>query len=114
MSERALGELEQLLLFALVEPGEPAYGVTVRELIEEETGRALSPGAVHTGYERLERRGFVESWLGEATPVRGGRPKRFYRITGAGARALQESYRRLTGIGEDRLGALERLAAGSD
>lgn len=108
---RALGELEQTLLFALLGVGEGAHGVELRELIEGETGRAPSAGALHTGYERLERRGFVESWLGDPTPVRGGRPKRHYRLTTEGASALRDSYRRLSAMAEGRLEQLDRLTA---
>ena len=113
-SDRGLGELEQLLLFSLVALGDEAYGVTVRELIESETGRAPSPGAIYTGYERLERRGLVESSMGEPTPVRGGRPKRYYTLTAKGARALKESYQRVVGIANrSRLRRLEQLARGA-
>ncbi len=114
MTRRALGEVEQLLLFALVTLREQAYGVEVRELIERQAGKSLSPGAIHTGYERLERRGYVESELGDPTPVRGGRRKRFYRITTAGAKALKESYQRLTRMAAGRLPELERLAGASE
>ena len=113
-TERSLGELEQILLFALVALGDDAYGVTIRELIDSETGRAPSPGAIYTGYERLERRGMVESRFGEATPVRGGRPKRHYAITAKGAKALRESYRRVARLASrPRLRRLEQLARGA-
>lgn len=114
MTRRGLGETEQLLLFALVALGQRAYGVEVRELIERQTGKRLSPGAIHTGYERLQRRGFVESRLGDPTPVRGGRRKRFYRITRAGAEALRDSYQRLTRMAAGRIPELERLAGSSE
>lgn len=96
--DRGLGELEQLLLFSLVALDKGAYGVSVRELIASETGKAPSPGAVYTGYERLERRGLVSSTLGEPTPSRGGRPKRYYALTAKGARVLRDSYQRLSRI----------------
>ena len=114
MTRKALGEVEQLLLFALVALRERAHGVEVRELIEKETGKGLSPGAIHTGYERLQRRGLVESRLGDPTPVRGGRRKRFYRITQGGARTLQESYLCLTRMAAGRISELGRLAASSE
>ena len=114
MTRKALGETEQLLLFALVTLRDRAHGVAVGELIERETGKSLSPGAIHTGYERLQRRGFVESHLGDPTPIRGGRRKRFYRITEAGARALHEAYLRLTRMAAGNLPELERLAGSSE
>lgn len=110
-NDRGLGELEQLLLFSLVALGEDAYGVTVRELIDSETGKAPSAGAVYTGYERLERRGLVSSTLGEPTPARGGRPKRYYALTTRGARMLKESYQRLSSVANrSRLRRLDELA----
>ena len=113
MTDRGLGELEQVLLFALVALGDDAYGVSVRELIEDETGRAPSPGAIYTGYERLERKGLVASRLGEPTPTRGGRPKRYYTLTARGAQALSESYGRVASLASrSRLRRLEELARG--
>ena len=108
---RALGEFEQVLLFALVALGDEAHGNAVRAFVEEETGRARSPGSIHLTLERLERRGFVTSRLGDPTPVRGGRRKRFYALTPAGARALKASYELLATMARGRLGRLDELAA---
>ncbi len=95
-----LREFEQLLLFTLLRlDDEAAYGVTIRREIEERTGRRVSPGAIYTGLQRLERRGLVSSWLGESTPVRGGKRKRYYRLEAAGRESLrlaQEERRRMT------------------
>lgn len=94
-----LREFEQLLLFTLLRLDEPAYGVTIRRDIEERTGRRISPGAIYTGLRRLERRELVTSWLGEPTPVRGGKRKRYYRLEAAGHESLrlaQEERRRVT------------------
>ena len=94
-----LREFEQLLLFTLLRLGEPAYGVTIRREIEDRTDRRVSPGAIYTGLRRLERRGLVTSWLGEPTPVRGGKRKRYYRLEAAGRESLrhaQEERRRVT------------------
>lgn len=90
-----LGEFEQLILFALVELGDEAYGVSVRREIEARTGKQVSSGAVYTALERLESRGMVRSAVGEPTPTRGGRRKKFYFIEPAGAEALSTSYRRI-------------------
>ena len=109
--DRGLGELEQFLLFSLVALGDKAYGVTVREFIESETGKSPSPGAIYTGYERLERRGLVASSLGEPTPRRGGRPKRYYSLTARGAWVLRESYQRIASLASrTRLRRLDELA----
>lgn len=94
-----LREFEQLLLFTLLRLDEPAYGVTIRRDIEQRTGRRVSPGAIYTGLRRLERRELVTSWLGEPTPVRGGKRKRYYRLEAAGRESLrlaQEERRRVT------------------
>ncbi len=113
MARDALGELEQIMLFALValdQASEPAYGASILRLIEEETRRSVSPGALHTGYERLQRRGFVSSRLGEPSPVRGGRRKRLYELTPSGAKALRASYQRVSAMAEGRLQLLDELA----
>ena len=91
-----LGEFEQLLLFALVQLEEDAYGGRIREVIEARTGRTLSPGAIYTALDRMEQRGLVSSTLGEATPQRGGKRKRYYRIEPAGAELLRQSHDALT------------------
>jgi DNA-binding PadR family transcriptional regulator len=88
---RHLGELEQVLLLALAHLGDDAYGVSVATLIEERTGRVLSPGAIYTGLDRLERRGFVVSRWGDPTPARGGKRKRYYQLRPAGARTLRQT-----------------------
>src|SRR5262249_13601609 len=87
MDER-LGTLEQLLLLALLRLGEEAPGVPIRDEIEARTGRVLSPGAVYTALDRLERRGLVRSRVGAPTPERGGKRKRHSRLTGRGATTL--------------------------
>jgi PadR family transcriptional regulator PadR len=83
-----LGTFEQLLLLALVRLGDDTYGVPIRAEIERRTGRAMSPGAIYTALDRLERRGLVRSTLGEPTAERGGKRKRLYRMTASGARAI--------------------------
>ena len=86
-----LGSFEQVMLLAVLRLGSSAYGMTIREEIERRTGKTVTLGAIYTALERLEAKGFVTSTLGEATPVRGGRPKRYFRIEGAGLGALNES-----------------------
>lgn len=85
-----LGEFEQLLLMALLHEPD-AYGAQVRATIEARTGRSVSPGAIYTALDRLERRGFVSSRLGDSTPQRGGKRKRHYRLEPAGEVLLQRS-----------------------
>jgi len=88
----ALGDFEQLILLALVRLGPDAYGVTIRREIETRTGRAISPGALYTALDRMEKRGFVSSRLGEPTAERGGKRKRQYSVEAAGERALARVY----------------------
>src|SRR5262245_14838028 len=104
---RSLGEFEQLVLLALVDVSEDeAYGVPIRDSIERRTSRRVAMGALYTALERLQSRGFVSSRLGAATAARGGRPKRFYKLQPAGARALAESIRVLRDMSN---GLLQRL-----
>ena len=85
-----LGEFEELVLLVVGILYENAYGVTVAEEIEKQTGRTVSISAVHTALYRLEEKGFVKSALGGATQARGGRRKRIYLITAAGKASLSE------------------------
>jgi PadR family transcriptional regulator, regulatory protein PadR len=94
-STDALGEFEQCLLLAIVHLGERAYGVAIREEVEERTGREVAVGALYTSLGRLERKGYVRSVMADPTPERGGRSKRFFTIRAAGAAALRQSRQRL-------------------
>ena len=94
-----LGELEQVVMLAVLRIGPEAYGVPVRDEIERCTGRDLTLGTVYKTLTRLEEKGFVGSWTGEPTPQRGGRRKKYYKATGAGRVAVRrslESLRTLT------------------
>ncbi len=88
-----LGELEQLILLAILRLGDDAYGVTIRAELGERAGRAIAPGALYTALERLETKGLVTSRLGDPTPQRGGRAKRYVRVTSAGLQALRRAVR---------------------
>src|SRR5690349_13649977 len=78
----SLGEFEEIVLLAVRHLGSNAYGVPIRQAVEEARGRTTSIGAVYTTLERLEQKGMVSSALGEATPQRGGRAKRYYHLEG--------------------------------
>ena len=104
---RNLGEFEQLILLALAAlEASDAYGVPIREIIQQRTGRSISAGAVYTALDRLSKRGLVTSRLGEPTAERGGRRKRLYRLEPAGTRELTRSVHALT---EMSRGVLPRL-----
>jgi PadR family transcriptional regulator PadR len=94
-----LGRFEELVLLALVCLRENPYGVTIRREIAERTGRDVSFGAVYTTLERLERKGYVSSRLGEPTPERGGRAKRYFRIEAPGIQALERSRETIASFG---------------
>jgi PadR family transcriptional regulator, regulatory protein PadR len=92
------GEFEQLILLAILRLGDRAYGVTIRTEISERAGRSVTPGALYTALDRLEDKGLVKSRVGEPTPQRGGRAKRFFTVTASGAKALaraQHAFQRL-------------------
>jgi len=91
-----LGEFEQLVLIAIVRLDEGAYGATIRREIEARTGRRLSISAVYTTLERLELKGLVRSRVGEPTPQRGGRRRKFFALEASGARALRAAYNAYT------------------
>jgi PadR family transcriptional regulator PadR len=88
-----LGEFEQTVLLAILRLPNEAYGVSIREEILTCTRRAISPGALYTTLDRLEQKGLVVTKEGSATAERGGRAKRFYRLTRAGQKQLVESQR---------------------
>ena len=107
---RRLGEFEQLLLFAVLRLGREAYGARIRAEIERRVGRAPAVGAIYTGLDRLESRGLVSSFVGEATPVRGGRRKKYYRLEAAGAAELHRAWTNLTSMAAGVIPHLSRLA----
>ncbi len=86
-----LGEFEQLVLLSLMRLGPEAYGVAIRDEIERQTGRNVTLGAVYTTLLRLEDKRLVATRLGEPTPQRGGRRKKYYRPLAAGRRELAAS-----------------------
>ena len=93
-----LGEFEQIVLLSILRLGETAYGVSVRAEITEHTGRSVAPGALYTTLDRLEDKGFVTSRVGDPTPERGGRAKRYYKVSAAGVKAVtraQNAYQSL-------------------
>lgn len=98
MARAHLAEFELMVLLAVLRLGENAYGVPISHEIESRTGREAALGSVYAALERLEDKGFVESRLGERTAERGGRAKRYFRVTAPGLRAVQESQRAFTAL----------------
>src|ERR1700750_605956 len=93
-----LGEFEYLLIAAAVRLGEDAYGAAIRQEIEQATKASCSIGALYTTIDRLETKGFLKSWMGEATPQRGGRAKRMVRVTAKGVKAATDFYNAITKV----------------
>lgn len=87
-----LGEFEYLLITTAAGLGNEAYGAAIREELESTAGRKCSIGALYTTIERLEKKGLLKTWMGEATPQRGGRAKRMVRVTSKGVQAAKDFY----------------------
>jgi PadR family transcriptional regulator PadR len=107
-----LGEFEYLLLTAAVQLGEEAYGAAIRKQIEDATHRRCSIGALYTTLDRLETKGLLETWMGDATPQRGGRAKRMVRVTAKGTRAAAGFYEAVTRASRGVSWAVKRVAVG--
>jgi PadR family transcriptional regulator, regulatory protein PadR len=86
-----LGEFELLVMLTVLRLGDGAYGVPISREIERQTGRDVAFGTVYSTLERLQEKGFVCSNLGDATRERGGRAKRYFRVTSAGLRTVRET-----------------------
>ena len=93
-----LGQFELMVLLAVMRLGEDAYGVTIADELEKQTGREVVIANVYATLERLQDRGFVSSSLGDATPERGGRAKRYFRITGSGVREVRDARQSLMSL----------------
>jgi PadR family transcriptional regulator, regulatory protein PadR len=103
-----LGEFEHIVVLALLRLEDRAYGVTVRQEIEFRTKREVSIGAVYATLDRLESKGYVKSRRGDPTPERGGRSKRFFRVTAKGVTAVNRTQLALQKMadGLDLIGSL--------
>jgi PadR family transcriptional regulator PadR len=91
-----LGEFELMILLTVIHLGEDAYGVPISRELEKHRGREVSVGSVYAALERLETKGLVASSLGDPTPERGGKAKRYFRITKEGLSQVHETRRVLT------------------
>ena len=96
----SLGDLEQMVLLALMRLGEDAYGVTIRREIEERTGRAVTLGSIYPTLHRLEAKGYVKSFTGEPTAMRGGRARRHFVLKPMGRSALHRQRTMLNALWE--------------
>jgi PadR family transcriptional regulator PadR len=90
-SKPYIGEFEELVLLAILALRDNAYGVKINNAIEEATGRTVSIGALYTTLSRLEDKGLISSWMGEATAERGGRAKKYFKIEAPAKLALNHA-----------------------
>ena len=104
-----LGDFEQLVMLAVLRLDDDAYGTTIRDELKARAKREVSPGAIFTALERLESRALVSSRYGEPTAARGGRSKRYYKVTLDGRRALAHALRTVRRMVQGLEPKLERL-----
>ena len=95
MKARNLGTFELTVMLALIRLGDGAYGIAISREIEETGGKAASLGSIYATLGRLEAKGLVSSSVGEPTPERGGRAKKYFRVTAEGLREMRETQRLL-------------------
>jgi DNA-binding PadR family transcriptional regulator len=92
MPRTSLGDLELAVLLSVARLDDDAYSARVRRDVSERTQREQTVGAVHATLQRLENKKLLRSWMSDATPVRGGRARRCYRLTAAGEKALEHAH----------------------
>jgi PadR family transcriptional regulator PadR len=90
-----LGQFELMVILAVLRAGDDAYGVPIAREIEATTGREVALGSIYAALDRLEAKGLVTSELGDPTPERGGRAKRYFHVTGKGLREVRAARRTL-------------------
>jgi DNA-binding PadR family transcriptional regulator len=96
MSRESLGHFELLVLLALLRVGDEAYGVPIAQAIEQSSSKRVILASVYNTLERLEEKGMIRSTIGQSTPERGGRAKRYFAITTAGRREVSAAKKALT------------------
>jgi PadR family transcriptional regulator PadR len=93
-----LGEFELMILLAVIRLGDDAYGVPISKELLVTTGRDVALGSVYAALDRLEQKEFVSSTLGDPTPARGGRAKRYFQVTAKGLREAKMTKKALTSL----------------
>jgi DNA-binding PadR family transcriptional regulator len=89
MKKYQLGEFEEIVILTIAVLYKEAYGVAIKKEIEARLSRNVSMGALHTAFVRLEDKGYIKSYEGEATEERAGRPKKYFQITALGKKAME-------------------------
>ena len=101
MARTDLGDIEHLVLLAILRLGKDAYGIPILDEVSARSGREVSRATVYVALKRLEQKGLVTSRLGDSTPERGGRAKRFFRLKPSGLKALRDSREMFLGLWRD-------------
>jgi PadR family transcriptional regulator, regulatory protein PadR len=91
MKKYQLGEFEEVVMLTVGILYKDAYGVSIKKEIESRLKRGVSVGALQTALKRLEDKGYLKSFDGEATEERAGRPKKYFQITALGKKAMEYS-----------------------
>ena len=108
MSQDYLGEFEQMVLLSIMRLGADAYGLAIKDELERVAGRIPSSGSLYTTLDRMEKKGLLESYAGESTSERGGRPRRYVRVTPDGRALLSRCRSTLMALWDGLEGALDR------
>ena len=108
MARTDLGDMEHLVLLAILRLGRDAYGIPILDEVAARSGREVSRATVYVALKRLEQKGLVTSRLGDSTPERGGRAKRFFRLKPSGLKALRESREMFLNLWRDYETVLDR------
>jgi len=104
-----LGSFELMVLLAVLRLDVDAYGVPITKELEVETGHEVAVASVYAALQRLEDKGLVTSRFGDPTPERGGRAKKFFKVTGKGVRDVRNTHRALSRLWRN----VPQLEAGS-
>jgi DNA-binding PadR family transcriptional regulator len=108
MTRADLGDTEHLVLLAILRLGKDAYGIPILDEVSARSGREVSRATVYVALKRLEQKGLVTSRLGDSTPERGGRAKRFFKLKPSGLKALRESREMFLNLWRDYEAVLDR------
>ena len=108
MSQDYLGEFEQMVLLSIMRLGKNAYGLAIKDELESVAGRSPSSGGLYTTLDRMEQKGLLESYAGESSSERGGRPRRYLRLTPVGQEMLARSRSTLLALWDGLEGSLDR------
>ncbi len=108
MARTDLGDMDHLVLLAILRLGRDAYGIPILDEVSARSGREVSRATVYVALKRLEQKGLVTSRLGDSTPERGGRAKRFFKLKPSGLKALRDSREMFLGLWRDYESVLDR------